>query len=225
MLLHGALGAGDSFDPLIPHLDDHFFLHILTFEGHGTHPPIDSPFSIERFANQIAHTQDRFSLGKLDLFGYSLGGYVALYLAATQPERVGRVFTLGTRFFWTPDDAIREATPLQPGGQAMWPATFWQMLEARHKGPGIEDVLRKTAAMLIRLGSHDPLDEGILGKIKEKVRIGVGDKDRTATLEHSIRAFRALPHAELEVFPDTSHPLERVDMMRLAGSIKGFFSD
>ena len=38
VLLHGALGTGTQFSPLLPFLKDKFDVHTLDLEGHGTLP-------------------------------------------------------------------------------------------------------------------------------------------------------------------------------------------
>ncbi len=107
LLLHGALGASDQFAPLLPLLARHFTVHTLDFEGHGPAPLRNRPFRIQHFAENVIDYLDAHRLNAIDLFGYSLGGYVALYLARTQPDRVSGVFTLGTKLQWSSD--LKEA--------------------------------------------------------------------------------------------------------------------
>lgn len=105
VLLHGAVGAKSQFAELVPLLESHFEVITLDFEGHGTADLTDRPFKIEHFAENALNMAGS---EKFDVFGYSMGGYVALYLALYQPERVGRVFTLATKFDWTPVTAEKE---------------------------------------------------------------------------------------------------------------------
>ncbi|MGZ5244740.1 MAG: alpha/beta fold hydrolase, partial [Bacteroidia bacterium] len=62
-----------------------------------------------------------------------------------------------------------------------------------------------------------------LTRISHKIRIGIGDRDNTVTMEESQKVQLALPNAELEVFPNTPHPFERVNQERLLFSLKEFF--
>jgi len=60
-------------------------------------------------------------------------------------------------------------------------------------------------------------------KINKKVRIGMGDQDYMVSIEESVGVYRLLQYGELQIFPDTQHPLERVSFSNLAYSILNFF--
>jgi len=75
---------------------------IVELEGHGATPLRDRPLRIESFADAVLAAMDGANVGPADVFGYSMGGYIALYLAATSPDRVQRVATLATKLAWTP---------------------------------------------------------------------------------------------------------------------------
>lgn len=68
----------------------------LDFEGHANAPAHERPFSIEGFAENVIALLDDAGVESADLFGYSMGGYVAVHLAAARPDRIGRIATLGT---------------------------------------------------------------------------------------------------------------------------------
>lgn len=60
-------------------------------------------------------------------------------------------------------------------------------------------------------------------RLKHFAENAVAYLDTTAGLDESIRIFRLLQKGELQVFPDTPHPLEKVSMRNLAGAISNFF--
>src|SRR5258706_16149806 len=109
LLLHGALGSKEQFDPLLPFLSEHVPVHSLSFTGHGSVPLADEPFSIELFCNEVLKWMDQEKIDCIDIFGYSMGGYVGLVLARRHPSRVNRVMTLATKFQWDEATAQREA--------------------------------------------------------------------------------------------------------------------
>ncbi|HEV8538157.1 MAG TPA: alpha/beta fold hydrolase [Bacteroidota bacterium] len=96
LLLHGALGASAQFEPLLPHLSPYYTLHTFDFEGHGRTPSRNRSFRIEHFAENILEYLDEHALPQSHIFGYSMGGYAALYLALIRPGRVKHIATLGT---------------------------------------------------------------------------------------------------------------------------------
>jgi pimeloyl-ACP methyl ester carboxylesterase len=223
LLLHGAVGAGSQFDFLLPLLAERYEVHRLDFEGHGVSPLCARPFRTENFAENAAEYLDRNRLESVDIFGYSMGGYVALYLAHARPQRVRRIATLGTKFDWNPEVAAREVRQLDPQKIREKVPQFAYALEARHVAAGWEDVLGRTREMMTALGEHRVVTPEMLSGIPHRVRIGVGDRDSMVTIGESWEAYRALPLGELEVLPATPHPLEKIPPARLARYVTEFF--
>jgi pimeloyl-ACP methyl ester carboxylesterase len=152
-----------------------------------------------------------------------MGGYVALYLARNNPEMVNRIFTLATKFDWTPESAMRESQLLDPVRIEENLPAFARLLKERHSVALWQSVLDLTVKMMMEMGSNPPLLPDDLGKIESRTLIGVGDRDRMVSLEETINVYRLLKGSQLSVFPSTAHPLEAVDPERLAGEIKLFF--
>ena len=112
ILLHGALGDAGQLAPLATRLGDSRRVNVLELEGHGATPLRRRAMSIESFAADVIAELDRRDIAHADFFGYSMGGYVALYLAATAPDRVNRVASVATKLAWTPEIAARETAML-----------------------------------------------------------------------------------------------------------------
>ncbi|MBK6418752.1 MAG: hypothetical protein IPF79_06155 [Ignavibacteria bacterium] len=99
-ILHGALGSAHQFEPLRTTLG--LPSQVITFHGHGGTADVDQPWDIELFSRQLelelesgAHQQPA------QIFGYSMGGYVAIDCALRRPDLIGRIVTLGTKLQWT----------------------------------------------------------------------------------------------------------------------------
>jgi pimeloyl-ACP methyl ester carboxylesterase len=71
------------------------------------------PLRIESFAAAVLERMDGANIARADVFGYSMGGYVALHLAATSPARIRRVATLATKLVWTAEIAARECVTIE----------------------------------------------------------------------------------------------------------------
>lgn len=226
ILLHGALGAASQFDGLREVLrglgGGWLRVHTLDFEGHGTAVPRGRPFRMAHFADNVLDHLDHARLDRAAIFGYSMGGYVGLRFAATHPGRAERVMTLGTKFRWTPEVADREARMLDPRRMEEKVPQFARALAGRHMGAGWEAVLERTREMMHALGTSSELPDDLLTGLAVPVRIAVGDRDVTVSVEESAAVSRTVPTGELEVLPGTPHPLERVSLERLARSIVEF---
>ncbi|HEY0070057.1 MAG TPA: alpha/beta fold hydrolase [Chloroflexia bacterium] len=223
LLLHGATGAGDQFAPLLPLLSPAFDLHTLDFEGHGTAPLRSRSFSIPHFEENVLDYLRQHSIESTHIFGYSMGGYVALALARSHPHVVESVATLGTKFYWDPEVAAREVALLDPEEIAAKVPHFATTLAERHTGAGWEQVLAHTRELLRSLGQAGGMRPQDVAGIEPRVRIMIGDRDSTVTLSESADIYHALPRGELEVLPATRHQFEKVSMERLAYTLTRFF--
>ena len=78
ILLHGGLGSGEMFAPILPQLAEHHEVIVVDLQGHGRTADIDRPLDVGLMADDIAALIDHLHLDKPDLVGYSLGGGVAM---------------------------------------------------------------------------------------------------------------------------------------------------
>jgi pimeloyl-ACP methyl ester carboxylesterase len=223
LLLHGALGARSQFEKLAGLLKESFNLQTINFSGHGGEAIPEEPFSITMFAGDILKWLDENKIGRINIFGYSMGGYTALYLAQKHPGRVGKLFTLATKFEWTKEIAAKEIKMLDMEKIKEKVPKFAEELTMRHSPQDWETVLSKTSEMMINLGNKNELKAEDYPMIENEVQIGIGDRDKMVTLEESINAYRKLKNGKLLVLPNTPHPLEQVDAERLGYEIKSFF--
>ena len=91
ILLHGGLGSGEMFGPILPALAEQHQVIAVDLQGHGRTADIDRPIDIRLMADDIAALIDHLGLDKPDVVGYSLGGGVAFFTAVKYPEKVGRL--------------------------------------------------------------------------------------------------------------------------------------
>lgn len=223
ILLHGALGSSSQLDALADELRPPFRIHQLNFEGHADVPSPGRPFRVEHFAENVLARMDAERISSARFFGYSMGGYVALYLALHRPELVECVATLGTKFRWDRETAEREAARLDPGAIRAKVPRFADALAARHeRAGGWEGVLAQTANFLRHLGQAPVLTDATLARIQQPVRIIVGDRDNTVSVEESRAVAHALSNGSVTVLPDTPHPIEQVKVELIASALLGF---
>jgi len=91
VLLHGGLGSGEMFAPILPELAARHQVITVDLQGHGRTADIDRPIDVQLMAGDIAALIDHLGLDKPDVVGYSLGGGVALHTAIKYPEKVRRL--------------------------------------------------------------------------------------------------------------------------------------
>ena len=98
VLLHGGLGSGDMFEPVLPALTANRRVLTVDLQANGRTADIDRPLSYEAMADDVAAFIARLELGPTDVMGYSLGGGVAFQVAARHPASVRRLVLVGTHF-------------------------------------------------------------------------------------------------------------------------------
>lgn len=221
LLLHGALGSAEQMAPLADALSGGFAVHCLNFSGHGGAAPKEQ-FSVAGFAAEVLACVRENELNNVAVFGYSMGGYVALYLAAHHPELVNSVITLGTKFQWNAQTAANETAHLNPERIEEKLPAFAAQLEERHRPNNWKELIQKTAGLLTQLGQQPPLTGEVFQRITCDVLLLLGDRDKMVTEEETLAVIQQLPSAQMELLQDTPHPIEKVNLQRLVFSIQNF---
>jgi shikimate kinase/esterase/lipase len=223
LVLHGALGSQRQLEPLINTLKDSFEVHSLNFTGHGGRSFGEDKFSISCFTKDVLGYLKEQKLEKVAIFGYSMGGYVALDLAKKHPNRVGKIFTLATKFAWSIESASKEVKMLNPDVIEEKIPAFAATLKERHAPLDWKLHLEKTAEMMLDLGKGAGLSTEDYSTISNEVLITVGSKDRMVSQEESDAVASVLPNGSFELLEGFKHPIEQVDLAILTEKIKSFF--
>jgi pimeloyl-ACP methyl ester carboxylesterase len=215
LLLHGGLFDIDQqFGALLPGLADGRQVIAADFQGHGRTNDIDRPLRSADLASDVLGLLRHLGVQKADVFGFSVGGAVALYLAVRHPEVVRKLVVSSVSFHPDGDrgsnDAVSEMTVDMIAGTPMEEAYL-----AKSPHPDKEHL----QTLLTKLGNYD---KGVGGWSEEDIRgiaaptlITVGDCD-AVKLTHAVRFLQlrggdvdghvdGLPASQLAVFPGTMH--------------------
>ncbi len=207
VVLHGAAGATmRETAPLIRRLAPHFRILALDLTGHGASDDVEEPFSADLFADNVRAALDHFGLRQAHLFGFSMGGYVALHVAHQHPERIRRLAVHGTCTAWT--EALVEAmsTRLNAGARADRQRLF-----------------ERTAAFVRTLPAHSEASEAMLRRIDAPTLVSAVDRDDLFPLSAALHLHRELPEARLALVPGTRHALPAADLDLLAPLLRKHF--
>lgn len=90
LCLHGFTGTLETWAPFIKNWDQHFQVIQVDLIGHGKsdHPAELKCYSMEKVVHDLLMLLDELSVHKVHVLGYSMGGRVALSLAALHPNRI-----------------------------------------------------------------------------------------------------------------------------------------
>ncbi len=106
MMLHGAFGMAEMYGALLPLLAQSRQVIAVELQAHGHTADIDRPLRYELMADDIAALIKHLELEQADLFGYSLGGGVALQTAIRHPEMIRKLVVVSApckRDGWYPE--------------------------------------------------------------------------------------------------------------------------
>ncbi len=223
ILLHGALGCKNDFDLVLPLLSESFEAYSFNFSGHGLEAFSSSGFGIEVFGNELEEFIIQKGINRPMVFGYSMGGYVALYLASINKDLLGKVLTLGTKFDWTPEGAHHETSRMNPEVMVEKIPAYTDSLQAAH-GSAWKTLVEQTAGMMTALGNAPLLTEDTLASIEIPVEIKRGDKDHMVNEEESRWAATSIPRANYTTEPNTKHPINTIHPKAMALIIKSLLS-
>ena len=208
LLIHGALGCAEQFRACFKaDIPDHW--HFPDLAGHGQRCADGFPNSLEAMADDLHNWIREKRFNKVDVFGYSMGGYVALLLASRPDHPISRITTLGTKMEWSPEIAAKEASRLNPDIMEAKIPAFAERLAALH-GQNWKALVRQTAKWLEQLGATSPLNAESFGRIQIPVRICLGNKDVMVSEAESRHAAASIPGASFSLLEEEPHVLEQV---------------
>ncbi len=215
IILHGALGAKSQFEQLIPQLTNHFKVYTLDFSGHGTKSGDESNFSIDRFVNDLKDFMGQNELEKPLVFGYSMGGYVALKLESLEANSFEKIVTLGTKFNWNPESAEKEAKMLHAEKIEEKVPAFAAYLKSIHGENEWKTLLSKTAKMMLEMGKNPPLKAYDFHQVQIPVHLLRGEKDVMVTQEETTETQSLLGKGSYREMEEWQHPINLVPFDQL----------
>src|SRR5690348_5077600 len=98
IILPGGFMTVEAMGEIVPQLAITRQIIGVGLQGHGHTADIDRPLSYEAMADDIAALIDHLGLGQAEIFGFSLGGGVALQTAFRHPEKVRKLALASTAF-------------------------------------------------------------------------------------------------------------------------------
>lgn len=213
LLLHGGLFDIElQFGQVLPGLAAGRRVIAAEFQGHGHTNDIDRPLSTTGLVGDVVGLLAHLGLDQVDVFGFSIGGAVALQLAIEHPELVRRIVVSSVPF--RPDGSRVENT--EAVGSMTVDMIAGTPMEAAHraKSPNpekLQDLLDKLGAFAAGPGWSD--EE--MRAYPAPTLITVGDADMVK-LDHAVEFLRlrggdvngdfvGVPATHLAVLPGTTH--------------------
>jgi 3-oxoadipate enol-lactonase len=104
LLIHGLGDSGADWAFQVAALEKRFQVIVPDLPGCGHSPPPRNEYTIEGFAEALWSLLDHLKVPQTNIIGFSLGGAVALEMAAQRPAYVPRLGLINSLATYRPDD-------------------------------------------------------------------------------------------------------------------------
>lgn len=228
-LLHGFTQNGRSWLEVISRMPAGYTWIVPDLRGHGeTRTPPGAPCSMDACAEDLELLWDHLGVEKTHLAGYSMGGRLALHVAATRPARVRSLLTIGAHAGL--DDDAREgrrrgdealAERIEKDGLEAF-VNHWSSLPLfaglERRGPGFvaqiraERMTNRVAGLACSLrgmgaGSMEPLWQKLAG-VTFPCTFVAGQLDH-GYVNSARRLFETVPIGRVVVVPRAGHTVHQ----------------
>lgn len=219
VLIHGLGGRAEDWRNLAPYLAEAGFRVLMPdLLGFGRSPrPADFSYSVRDEAGIVIGFLDALKLSRVDLGGWSMGGWIVQTVASEAPERVNRLLLFDAAGLYAPPDwDTRLFTPVTAQELAQLEALLTPHPETI---PGFvaRDILRLSRehrwvihrAMTSMLTGADVTDR-LLPELKMPVLIVWGAEDRIVPAYLAEKMHQLIPQSQLDLVAGCGHlaPLE-----------------
>jgi pimeloyl-ACP methyl ester carboxylesterase len=228
LIVHGALGSAEQMAPLAAAIRDalpELTVQVVELPGHGATPLAGRPFSMATFTAAVTAASATAPALPPLVFGYSMGGYVALLHEATHPGAFAGIVTLGTMLDWSPAVAAGAAARLDPVVLAAKVPAFAAQLAERHAASGgWEAMMTNTASLLRTLGEAPPLHADTLALVACPVQLLVGARDDTTSFASTAQWATHVPRGTATELADVPHPIEKVPAAPIIAALRALLN-
>lgn len=217
LVLGSSLGATtEMWEPQVAGLSGRFQVIRYDHRGHGRSPVPPGPYELADLGSDVLDLLDRLGLGVAHIGGLSLGGMVAMWLAANASERVDRLVLMSTAAkLGSPEAWAERAATVRAGGTGAVADTVvarWFTPEFAAANPsvvtGYRDMIASTppAGYAACCGVVERMDLiGSLPGISAPTLVMVGTEDPATPPEHAEQIAAGIPGARLELLPGHAH--------------------
>ena len=217
LVLHGALGSTAlETDRLVAHWERSFRVHALDFSGHGVSTASVASPTWQTYTDDVSAVLRQLDVADVSVFGFSMGGGVALAAAAAHPDRITRVAAHATHVQWTAALVDRMVPPMR--GALDDPDGRWASRLAETHGDRWRQLVGELVAFTRGL-PDDWISDDVLGAIRQPILVSAGDADRYFEVDHAVHLHRTLPDARLWIEPGLDHPIQGVDVPGFAARV------
>jgi pimeloyl-ACP methyl ester carboxylesterase len=238
VFLHGYLGSWGLWKSTMADLDTTFRTYAVDFWGFGESGARRPSYAIDDFVSLVDQFMEQLGVVRAPLVGHSMGGSVALMVAARYPHRVTRVVAVGAPIVGSSLRFFPRIFGRQPVGRLMY-RNLWLyrrlyrlLAPAYSRDPRWADIMDrdlshvKLEAFFASIGSLRQVDlRAALVGIDVPVLGMYGGTDRVVDPGQSQLLKECLPEASVERFAKCGHFIMLDDPEGCTQRLRSFLDD
>lgn len=238
---HGLLWSCRMFDKQVDVLKERYRCVAFDFRGQGQSEVTRDGYDMETLYEDAAALIEKLGGAPCHFLGLSMGGFIALRLAARRPELIRSLMLLETSADPEPSENIPKYKQLNlvarwiglgPVVDRVMPIMFGQKFLTDPARAGERNlwrqrmgsnhrigVTRATTGVITRKGVYDEI-----GKIRVPALIIVGDQDVATTPDRAQRLHEGVPGSKLVTIPGAGHTSTVEEAAAVNAAITDFLS-
>jgi 3-oxoadipate enol-lactonase len=220
LFMHGIGGNKRNWHDNLPEFAKHFHAVAWDARGYGESDDYEGPLTFSQYADDVVRVLDYFKAPKAHIVGLSMGGRIAMDLAARYPDRILTLSLCDTHpgFVHFSEEKKREfirlrKEPLVNGGE---PKDIAVPVAKTLIGPNAsKEAFDKLVDSMSRLHKESYIKSieatvmtdnmAKLGDIRVPTHVVVGGADRLTTPEMARELTAKIPGAKLTIIDDAGH--------------------
>jgi 4,5:9,10-diseco-3-hydroxy-5,9,17-trioxoandrosta-1(10),2-diene-4-oate hydrolase len=219
VLIHGAGGGAVMWGPIIELLSKHFHIIAPDVIGYGESDKPEGRYDKKFFSNWLLGVCDALNIEKVNLLGNSQGGAIAMQFTLDNPLRVKKLILVDSAGLGT--WGISPAAMLKMAAANLFPTertvkNIVKYIVYKNDNFPENDGINYLIQVIRSSGGKRPFVNGKgravapfsseqLSQITNPALIIWGEKDRILPVKHGKKGNARIPHARLEIIPDTGH--------------------
>ena len=215
VLIHGYGNSGHVWQRVLPHLAQQHQIFIVDLPGYGR-STVNGAWHLREMAPLLAQWLYKLELPATALLGHSMGGAIAIHLAAYAPEQFNRLILVNAA-------GIPLQTPL-PALATRSLHSFFQIGNGMLPLPLVRDILQPRMHLLWQSAQEMKRSDfrAELAQITIPTLIIWGERDVMLPLALGRTLHEALPHATFMTMPQCGHRPMLAQPMQFSKAVLAF---
>ena len=214
VLLHGYPLDHHLWDEVLPLLEDTFDVILPDLRGFGESTTVNSPYSMDDYASDVAGLLDQLGIQETAIVGHSMGGYVALAFLRLYPERVRGLGLVSSQVLADPPDRkegrYKSAADVAENGISSVVTTMTPKFTTDEKLQAFARASMEQQQPVAYIGALKSMAERtdstpLLSSLKAPVVIIHGDSDALIPVDRAREVKTAVPQAHLVEISGAGH--------------------